>query len=257
MKPYVSITQENITLIYPQVGETHTVERANARKAVPVLDFLKEKKYADLYQFLKNKDKFLAKDGFDMQGDEMTFNGKPVHEALKRRILEARELGLEISPFVKFMERLANNPSKNSVDNLFTFLEANDMPIDDEGYFLAYKAVRSDMKDKHSGTVVYGLNQEVRMPRNEVDDNPDKTCSHGLHVCSKDYGRFAERVFLCRVDPADVVCVPNEYNAAKMRVCALTLIAEIEDFKRFECPIYGADYEGFNDYDDEAWDYEI
>jgi hypothetical protein len=51
-----------------------------------------------------------------------------------------------------------------------------------------------------------------------------------LHVATFDYAqKFAsgdDRLVEVHVDPSDVVCVPEDYNGTKMRVCAFKVVAE-------------------------------
>lgn len=136
--------------------------------------------------------------------------------------------------FAKFLKNLYQNPSYRSVRQLYGFLDANDLPITQNGTFLAYKKIRSDYKDIHSGTFDNSVGKTVEMPRFEVEDNPEVTCSSGLHVCSKSYlGCFGsyqpdlDRIVICEVNPADVVSVPTDYHNAKMRVCKYTVIDEM------------------------------
>jgi hypothetical protein len=83
----------------------------------------------------------------------------------------------------------------------------------------------------------------VFVERNQVDEDPNATCSHGLHLCSKAYlpsyggGNFGFKVVRCKVDPSDVVSVPNEYYSvdgtgsvkAKMRTCRYVVIDDVTD----------------------------
>jgi hypothetical protein len=88
------------------------------------------------------------------------------------------------------------------------------------------------------------------MARNSVNDNPEETCSHGLHVCSEGYTKFGDRLMLVAVNPADVVSVPIDYNASKMRTCRYTVFQEIEQpesIDYFESPVF--DEEQYDDYD--------
>jgi hypothetical protein len=69
------------------------------------------------------------------------------------------------------------------------------------------------------------------MARKDVDDNPSNTCSHGLHVASRDYfsGIGSGRRFItCKIHPRDVVAIPNGYANSKMRVCSLYVQAELK-----------------------------
>jgi hypothetical protein len=67
------------------------------------------------------------------------------------------------------------------------------------------------------------------MERNMVDDNRNNTCSSGLHFCSHSYlASFSgERTVIVKIDPADVVSIPSDYNDAKGRTCRYTVIGEV------------------------------
>jgi hypothetical protein len=132
------------------------------------------------------------------------------------------------------MDRLMDNPSKRAVDELYRFLEACDLPITNDGHFLAYKRVRGDFTDIHSGRFDNSVGAKPRLRRNEVDEDSNRTCSHGLHVCSAAYlphfgSGPGNRVVVVKVDPADVVAVPQDYNNAKMRVCAYEVVEDVTD----------------------------
>jgi hypothetical protein len=129
------------------------------------------------------------------------------------------------------MENLMKNPSKRSVDQVYGFLEKNNLPITEDGCFLAFKKVRRDYLDIHSGTIDNSIGQVVEMDRNLVDDNPDSHCSSGLHFCSESYlgsfGGGSDPVMILKIDPADVVSIPTDYNGAKGRCCKYEVIAQV------------------------------
>jgi hypothetical protein len=139
------------------------------------------------------------------------------------------EDGFDVAPLVEFMHNLMKNPSKRAVDELYGFLEKNSLPITPDGCFLAYKRVRGDYKDCYTGTMDNSVGKVVEMERNMVDDNRDNTCSTGLHFCSHSYlASFGgERTVIVKVNPADVVSIPSDYNNAKGRACSYEVIGEI------------------------------
>ena len=139
------------------------------------------------------------------------------------------------SAFAKFLKNLYKNPSYKSVEQLYGFLEANDLPITQNGTFLAYKKVEADYFDIHSHTFDNSIGKSVSMPRYQVEDNPEKTCSSGLHVCSYSYldhyaSTALDRVVICEVNPKDVVSIPTDYNNAKMRVCEYKVVDEVPTY---------------------------
>lgn len=165
-------------------------------------------------------------------GSTVQYDGKPVHSVLTTRIITMLGEGFGVDPMLKFMDKLYTNPSYRAVNGLYDFLEATNIPLTPEGNFLAYKKVRSDYLDIHSGTMDNSVGKTVSMPRSQVNEDPDVTCSSGLHVCSESYlphfgGYHGNRVVICEVNPANVVAIPRDYNNAKMRVCEYKVIGEV------------------------------
>jgi hypothetical protein len=173
-----------------------------------------------------------GKGNVSVQGEELFWKGKPMHNALTTRMIAMLQDGFPVEPLVNFMENLMTNPSKRAVTELYGFLEKNSLPITPDGHFLAYKKVRNDFLDIHSGTMDNSVGKIVEMERNEVDDNKDQTCSTGLHFCSQDYlphfgNGYDSRVVILKINPADVVSIPSDYNNAKGRACRYEVVGEI------------------------------
>lgn len=172
--------------------------------------------------------------GIEMKGGQLYYNGEAIPGVLGERMLQMVEEGFDLTPMVAFMTNLLENPAKRVVDHLYAFLDHGKNPITEDGCFLAYKAVREDFKDIHSGAFDNSVGQVLSMPRNRVDEDPNNTCSYGFHVCSFDYlPHFANangHVMVCKVNPADVVAIPCDYNNTKMRVCKYEVISEYEEY---------------------------
>jgi hypothetical protein len=166
--------------------------------------------------------------------NEIRYNGLPVHSYLASRILELLKQGFDISPWTNFMEKLYTNPDPYSITQLYTFLERAKLPLTPDGDFLAYKYVRKDFKDAHTGTMDNSIGQVVWLDRAGCDNNPDNHCSRGLHFCSKGYlphttqnGSYA--IVLVKVNPRDVVSVPNDHNCEKARTCRYEVVGLLDD----------------------------
>lgn len=174
-----------------------------------------------------------------IENGEVFYNNKAIHNTLTERIIDMARQGFDIGYMVKFLENLMKNPSYRAVNELYGFLESGSIPITENGTFLAYKKIRNDWTDIHSGTFDNSIGAVCEMPRNMVDEDSSRTCSAGLHVCSYDYlAHFSrdndDRVVICEINPADVVSIPADYNNTKMRVCKYTVIGEVEDYKESE-----------------------
>lgn len=183
-------------------------------------------------------------------------------EALTKIIIKHQQNALPFDHFVKFFENILKNPSKDSIMDLYAFLENNDLPITDDGCFLAYKGVGSDYKDQYSHKFDNHVGCIVEMPREQVNPDRNQPCSYGLHVCSRSYldSWGCDHIMLVKVNPINVVSVPTDYHNAKMRVCEYTVMSEVatntkelDDCKINEQAIYEVEndetneWEGYND----------
>lgn len=216
-----------------------------------IITAIKEDRLEDIPDLLEIKDKkiFDFSDGNMRVVDGLLYiDGEVAQSDLADRILKHADEGLPYQPLVNFWRRLKNNPSYRAVQGLFRFLDANHHPITEDGCFLAYKGVRGNYTDCHTGTMDNSIGQIVSMPRNKVNEDPNQTCSHGLHVASHKLahtgygagGRGGAITLVVKVDPEHVVAVPYEYGDEKMRVCQYKVIG-LSD--RGEIPFYQASEE--------------
>lgn len=166
-----------------------------------------------------------------IKSGEIFYKDKVFHNALSTRLLKMHEEGFPITPMIKFLENLKMNPSKRAVDELYGFLENNQLPITPDGHFLAYKNVDKDYKDIHSGTFDNRIGQKPEMERNEVDDDQNNVCSQGLHFCSREYlpsfNKTDGHTMVLKINPRDVVSIPVDYNNSKGRCCLYEVVGEL------------------------------
>lgn len=170
-----------------------------------------------------------------IKGETLYYGAVEVRSTLADRIIEAMHNGEEgFESLVNFFEKLMENPSKASVEQLWGFISHLDVEIDKEGYIIGWKKVQSRdngaLFDSHTGKVPNDLGNLVEMPRWMVDNDPNRTCSQGLHVGAWDYvTHFGGNTILkVRVHPRDVVSVPVDYNDMKMRVSAYESFAIVD-----------------------------
>lgn len=161
------------------------------------------------------------------------YKNKPLHNSLTKRILKLMTEGFPFNSMLKFLENLMQNPNFHAVNELYNFLVNRNLPITENGCFLAYKAVRSDYMDWHSGTISNKVGETPpRLERNEVDDDRRKECSNGYHVGAieyvSDFHRGEGHVIIVEVNPADVICVPSEKRFTKCRACFYTVVGEMD-----------------------------
>lgn len=205
-------------------------------------------------------------------------DGIPLDPTLTKVLIATIEDGDGGGSLINFAKRLANNPSRKSREQLYNFIDANGIQIDEDGFIIGYKGVTRDENGQyvslHSGpgTVNDTVYQNAQLPNNVgdvvtldrrlIDDDSNRGCSVGLHVGTYEYASsFGNGVTLTvKVDPADVVSVPNDCAFQKVRTCRYEVLATTEQ------KYLGAVWDGVNhqyavlsdvdDLDDEFWENE-
>jgi hypothetical protein len=229
-----TITDRNVSVNYD--GQTHIVPRTDAL-ADRLIKAVRENKLSEIPTLVSaaKRIEVFSKGNFMVQDGRVMINGVAAPEVLSQKIIRFSNEGLPFQPLLKFAENLQKNPSFRAVNELFTFLEKNDHPLTENGNFIAYKRVRSTFKDIHSNTMDNSVGNVMEVPRNQVDEDSSRTCSHGLHVANWTYAhtQFASHdpssdiMLEVEVNPADVVAIPVDYNNAKMRVCRYKVLGVV------------------------------
>lgn len=222
------IQGNNITVV---IGtKTHTISKTHITYE-KVKEAIKKGDWDTVKDIIEPKKVVLnyGKGNVSIQGETLFWKGQEFHSAMATRMIQMLQEGFSIEPFVLFMENLMQNPSFRSVNELYGFLEKNNLPITPDGHFLAYKKVRGDYTDVHSGKFDNSVGKVCEMERNQVDDVADNTCSTGLHFCSQEYLKHfgGERLVIVKINPRDVVSIPTDYNNSKGRTCRYEVIGEV------------------------------
>lgn len=266
--PYI-VNNDSATLIYE--GKPYTIRKGQMNffqfkkallkgkieKAISFLDI--EKQIDDFSSGL-----------LTIQDGEVYFSGSRLHGVVVDKLIDLLKAGMKKSdPFIKFVENLLHNPSKSSVDELYDFLSYKALPIDEDGYVIAYKGVASDYwsmsgnthtvvlqgQTNDRGQIFNGVGEVIEVMRNSVDDNRNNNCSHGLHVGSFDYAKNWAgdgRLLMVRFNPADAVSVPTDCSCQKLRVSRYEILSEIElsNDSEIQKPFYGVYTDGNTDQDE-------
>lgn len=216
-----------------------------------VKDFLR---YIDVSKTIQKSVSKVTKD-IEVRNGAVYYKGEVLHNELTRRIVELVEGGYSCKAMVAFLENLMQNPSHQSIVQLYQFLQHRNLPITEDGYFLGYKGVTNDYKDCHTQKFDNSVGAKNSMPRNRVNDNRNVGCSTGFHVGSLSYATgFGPKTVVVKVNPKDAVSVPTDSNEQKLRVCEYEVVGEYTG--PLEEPVYKtkgvipSDYED-DDYDDE------
>lgn len=178
--------------------------------------------------------------------------------------------------YAAFTENLYSNVDPVIRAQLVSWMTSQDwLTFTEDGCFIGYRG--AEMMGGvpcsiHQGpAVVDGQNVNghvpnpdgaiVEMPRSMVQNDPTVGCASGLHVGTYDYARgWARDVLLkVKVNPRDVVSVPLECDASKVRVCRFEVISHEEidpgdNLREFYDRPLSWGYDGGRDWDDEDYD---
>lgn len=231
---YPHMYQGDSLTIYIE-NRAHTINRETHPNYNRVLDAIRDGDWdaiPDLVDITRAIANYVSENNdIEVKDGDVYFEGRPFANALTDRLISMLEEGFPVDFLCNFITNLKQNPSKRAVDELYGFLEKNKLPITPDGHFLAYKKVREDYKDIHSGTFDNSIGEVCEMPRNEVNEDKDQTCSTGLHFCSLEYlpnfgWGSGNRVIILKINPRDVVSIPSDYNNAKGRACRYEVVDE-------------------------------
>lgn len=167
-------------------------------------------------------------------GGHIYYKDEQVHNVLAERMMAFIKEGFDVTSWAMFLDRLMANPSAETRDELYLWLEASQMPLTEDGYFLAYKGVNEDYTSMHrtpdGSRLLNEIGTIVEMPDGEEAD-PDRftLCSQGLHFCSRDYLSWfgGSRSLVLKIDPADVRAIPADHGNAKGRAMRYEVIGEL------------------------------
>jgi hypothetical protein len=251
--PYI-ISDVQVTVVYENKPYViHSDDRYRYDAAVGAIlagDWEKVLRTFDIISAIKD---FTEGDISIVDGEVFYKETEKLHGVVVDKLIELLEAGLsDAKPFIKFITNLLKNPSKGSVDELYDFLSYKSLPIDEEGYVLAYKGVQQNgwsitgnkqtvvlqgEVDK-SGRILNEVGATIEVERRCVDDDRRNQCSHGLHVGSYDYAStFGHgKLFLVRFNPADAVSVPEDCSCQKLRVSKYEVISEVTNQSEIDEP---------------------
>jgi hypothetical protein len=248
----------NLTLVLNNKSYQILPDHINYKNILEVLPTATSDELLDMVDIEKAVANF--SDGLvEIKNGQVTYEGEVVHGSVSKRILEFMSKGLPFQPLVNFLNNLMENPSMQSQKELYDFLEHEHLPITEDGHFLAYKAVRSDYKDKYRGTFDNSVGQICTMQRAKVDDNRSRGCSDGLHAGALNYVasygslESGDKIVIVKINPKDVVSVPSDCNCEKLRTCRYEVVGEYEG--ELLKPLYSATFDQ-DDYGDDDDDFD-
>ena len=228
-------------------GKAISVEKTDKRysKIIKVFDLPANEQEEKVLEILKPVEESIEKihgqNGFEVVGDDIFYKGEKLPDAFATKIKSIIRDELPLDHFEKFWENLQENPSANSINELVDFLSNKELPITEDGYFIAYKGVDNEYYSIHGNTntkvltglvdfggrIYNGVGEYVSVARNQVDDDRNQHCSFGLHAGQLAYSQsFGSKTVVVKINPKDVVSVPTDSSFMKCRVCAYEVVSE-------------------------------
>ena len=160
------------------------------------------------------------------------YKGRVVNTSLTHRILQMVKEGIKIGAMLKFMDNLYQNPSQETISELYDFLNRYKLPITDDGCFMAYKNVNGRYFDNYSNAFDNNVGNVLVMARKDTDTSRRHLCSSGFHFCSLAYlqgfGGSGDHIMGIKINPKDVVSIP-EMDAGKGRTWRYEVVLELAD----------------------------
>ena len=162
------------------------------------------------------------------------YSGMKLTGKLVDRILSLMEGGDDaFKRFAMFLNLTMEQQSFKTRERLMDFAAHDQLDLDEQGRVVAFKNVGDDYMDKHSGKFRNQVGDSPSMRYSDVDDDHEKSCSQGLHVCSPTYLQgfwgTSGKTMRVVVDPRDFVAIPYDYNDSKARVCKYTVVEDVTD----------------------------
>lgn len=252
MKIPNTITTNRITLFLDGVPKTIGSDHKNFEK---ILKTLRKKDHSDVLELLQDQteEKLNERLSLVCDGVRVSPNGvkvnigdqwRKVDSYVTNYIFAEYEAGNEnLDHLLKYVSKVFQNPSFNSVEQLYPFLEKHNLVIDEDGDVLAFKGVKDDYYSvmgntktivlqgevNNQGHILNKVGSTIEVARNCVVDDPEQECAEGLHCGSYSFASgWGERLILVKFNPADAVSVPKNNTFHKCRVCKYTIVKEID-----------------------------
>lgn len=241
-------------------GKTHTVNRdEDAALYTKVHQIILGHQWDKLEEALSFKVQLhnMSEGQVQLKGNQITYKGEEINNSAVNKLMNLLKAGLkDPRPWLRFLDKLLSNPSMNSREQLYKFLEHENMPLTEDGNVIGYKGVQEDYYSVHGGTnsaliqgkhnasgqIFNGEGCTIEMVRDQVDDNINHGCSAGLHIGSHNYADswgHNGKLMIVEFNPKDAVSVPHCSSYEKLRVCKYTVVGESTDRQKLNEGLYG------------------
>lgn len=240
MKNAHIITSESVVVV---VGDkVLTIKKDQNALFNKIIEAIHAGDYDEVTRLISPSD-FMGKVGlkFDEDSGEVLLNNYPLKTNLAERIRQYWISDAPYEPLLKLCEKSLANEREYMHEELFNFLECNDLPITEDGCFLAYKLANAD------GSPVYQTGSPIRYEVGKVIEEEEAKNERNRELCNgpglyfgnrKYWGSSSwkgkewndsngTRMFLVKIDPRDVTSVPRQYDNSKGKCWRMEVIKEL------------------------------
>lgn len=170
--------------------------------------------------------------GVTLKDSQLRFQGDPIAGTLGERLAQMLCAGFDTSPLTNFLTNLLENPSHRVVENLYKVLERGMLPLTQDGCFLAYLVAQSNWTATSGGLAhICAIGAVQVTPRHRVSEAPEMGgyrngyCFYALKDLA---GAKAPgtHVVVCKINPKDVVGVPQDNAPVALRVSRYEAVNE-------------------------------
>lgn len=200
-----------------------------------------------------------VQEGFVIVGDSVSYQDEKLPQVLAQKVRNLVAENLPVDSFVKFWENLRQNPSysiSKGFQDLYDFLSYKELPLTEDGCFLAYKGVNSDFwsvkgnpetrvlqgEVDEQGRILNKVGATIEVDRSDVCDDRGIHCAPGVHVGSLAYAKsWAPNVVVVKVNPKDVVSVPSDCECQKCRCSKYEVVSSFTN--EIVAPVVDEEYQ--------------
>lgn len=246
------ITKDSVIVSLPD--GVRLIKRDQGKIFDQVVEAVETGRYEDIPGIISPKN-FLASGNlqFDEKTGEITFNGYRLKNNLTDRIHEYWSLGIPVEPMIRLLKNIMGHEIEYMAEELFDFLEHNNLPITEDGCFLAYKLTKEDGSPFYhaSSEIRYSVGKVIEMPKYKASTDRETCGGAGLYFGNPKYwgeGEFegkawigSGKMFLAKINPRDVTAIPRHYKDGKAKCWRMEIVKEFtpESVKEvFSSPVY-------------------
>lgn len=213
-----SLDDESVVVTVYLDGEKYSKTIGSSAMLLKINQAIQDKDFEGLKTYLSIEETFKqAGISFDQIANQYSIAKINLTEGARELIMKCYEETINgkhdsIKGLVSMVHSLNKVNKIHVLEQLYGFLKHNDVTILDDGSFICYKYITKlddgTYVDTYSKSVKQQVGDYIYTHENKVNNDPNITCSYGLHVAAWQYVNMNYTIAKVRVLPEDVVSVP-------------------------------------------------